>query len=131
MPNEARCNWFAGKNLRALAHRFPSNLPKNTYISDKTANNSSYLVLGSNNTRHYHLRSIFQYFPAPKHPFGMCQTHQFCRLLIINFEGGGHLRDSLLSCFFFCLFHFTLGKRVKKNKKEKKSQIIFLSSFPF
>ena len=35
MPNEARCNWFAGKNPRALAHRFPSNLPKNTYISDK------------------------------------------------------------------------------------------------
>ena len=60
----------------------------------------------------------------------MCQTPQFCRLLIINFEGGGHLRDSLLSCFFFCLFHFTLGKRVKKNKKRKKVKLYFWAPFP-
>ena len=62
--------------------------PKILIFPTKTTNNGSYLV---SSTRHYHLRSIFQYFPAPKHPFGMCQTHQFCRLLIINFEGGGHI----------------------------------------
>ena len=133
MPNKARCNWFAGKNPSPSPQVPFKPAQKFLIFPTKMANNTvaKYLVVGSSNTRHYHLRSIFQYFPAPKHPFGMCQTHQFCRLLIINFEGGGHLGDSLLSCFFFCLFHFTLGKRVKKNKKKKKSQIIFLSSFPF